>query len=199
MGGNQSRYRRWYYRTANVSRWFIYSEGGDVDASIAIIDQIKAAQKFGIKVYTINAGIAYSAAGIILAMGDKGCRYSYKNAAAMLHPCSFSLPHDYNEHQAKAMDFVQRTINNINGLIAEACGISSKKQSAFMKDIEKGLWLNAEEAQKYGIIDTIITEPWISLLDDKKETKNGHGPKVSAHNKRGIRKSLQGSKQSKYH
>lgn len=169
----------------------IYSEGGDVDASVAIIDQIKAAQKIGMKVYTVNTGIAYSAAGIILAMGDKGCRFSYKNAATMLHPCSFSLPHDYNEHQAKAVDFVQKSVNNINTLVGEACGATGKKLVNFLKEIEKGLWLNSEEALKYGIIDHVITEPWISLLD-KKETQNGNKPKVSAHHRRGIRKSLQG-------
>ena len=166
----------------------IFSEGGEVDACFSIIDQMKAAQQLGMRVYTINIGSAYSAAAIILAMGTKNCRLSYQNSLVMLHPCSFSLPQDYNENQAKAVSFIQKNVDAVNQMLAEGCGLSGKKYENFMKEIDKGLWLRAEEAQKYGIIDSIINEPISNFLKER-EVQNGKKPKISSCVKRRVRTS----------
>jgi ATP-dependent Clp protease protease subunit len=126
-----------------------------------------AAQQEKIQVCTLACGVAYSAAAGILAMGTKKWRGARPDSAIMLHPASLSLEHDYESNQRALMGFLSKRCEMINRMTATACGMI-KKYKKFLSDIDKGLWLSAEEAVKYGVIDTV----WCGPLPYVREIEN---------------------------
>jgi ATP-dependent protease ClpP protease subunit len=72
----------------------------------------------------------------------------------MLHPCTYGLSEDYAENQVKTQQFLKKITDRYNKTLSNAC--NQKNFTKFMKDISKGLWLDAEGAIKYGVIDKII-------------------------------------------
>lgn len=136
----------------------IHSPGGDLDCACAIIDEMKSLQSEGTKICTIAAGMAHSAAAIMLTMGSKKFRFARPNSSIMLHPCSVSLSEDYEGNQALLMDFLKKKVDNTNRLVAEACGMR-RRYKKFLQDIDKGLWLDAKSAVDYGVVDGIWTKP----------------------------------------
>jgi ATP-dependent Clp protease protease subunit len=138
----------------------INSPGGSVDAMYGIVDEVKALQAEGIIVSTLVAGSACSAAGVILAYGTKGYRFARPNSMVMLHPMSYSLGYDYSEYQEKLTQFLKKKSDKLNRDIAEALGIKGEKNfKKFISQVDKGLWLSAEEAVTIGAVDKIYTKP----------------------------------------
>jgi ATP-dependent Clp protease protease subunit len=149
----------------------INSDGGDLDATFAIIDEILGVQYEGINVYTIAAGPAYSGGAGILAMGTKGLRFVRPNQTVMLHPVSYGLPHDYEGNSRALMHHYDKQTERYNKMIAKACG-KSRKYKQFLKDIDKGLWLQAEEAIAYGIVDYMLLGPHPAIVGEKNAKKS---------------------------
>jgi ATP-dependent Clp protease protease subunit len=137
---------------------FIHSEGGCRECELAIVDEMEAAKKVGFESWTVVVGMAFSAAAGVLMHGTQGCRFARPNSAIMLHPCSFELSHDYEHNQRAVMEFLDKRCLSSNKRLAEACGMADNYDK-FIKDIDKGLWLNAQEAVKYGVVDDIWTGP----------------------------------------
>lgn len=132
---------------------YINSEGGALGDAFTIVDEMMSLKEQNITVYTINIGSAYSAAAFILANGSKGFRLMRPSATTMLHPCSYSLDYDYSENQAKVTIFLKKITEYYNKIMADACSCTNYKK--FLKDISKGLWMNAEESVKYNVVDKI--------------------------------------------
>jgi len=162
----------------------IHSCGGEVDAELSIIDEMMAVQNSGITVSTIVTGKAYSAAALILIMGSIGYRYARPNSSIMLHPVSYGLGQDYSDYQEKMTAFIKEKNKIINEMIGKRMGLKTDKQiKKFVSDMDKGLWLNAEEAIERRIIDKIL---------DTELPKNNKGKlSVKNNNKRRVRASLQ--------
>lgn len=138
----------------------INSPGGSVDAMYSILDEMKSLQEDGVIVSTLTSGVAYSAAAVILAMGSKGYRYARPNANIMLHPMSYGLGHDYSDYQEKLTAFYKKVNLKMNKTLMEALGIKGEKQyKKFLLDMDKGLWLTAEEAKTRGVIDEVWSKP----------------------------------------
>lgn len=136
----------------------INSEGGNVEAEFSIIDEIVGLQEAGIVVSTIANGQACSAGADILALGTKGYRMARPHSSIMLHPTSFGLEHDYEGNHRNRIQFYDKQSCIIHRELAAACGMTDKYE-VFLNDIDKGLWLTAEEAVKYGVIDSILKGP----------------------------------------
>lgn len=134
---------------------YIHSDGGCLDATAAILDEIQYWTKQGATISTICQGKAYSAAAILLALGTKGERFAFPNSSIMLHEPSYDLPEDKAEQQQKAAEFYASQIVNWNRLLCEAVGVTGRKKVKFLEDVKSTLWLNASSAIKYGIIDGI--------------------------------------------
>lgn len=135
---------------------FICSEGGDVEPAIAILDEIIGIQNCGGTVATIAQGYAMSAAAILLAVGSPGWRYATPNSSIMAHSWSMSLPDDYAHQHKITLDFTEQESKRINSLVANACGMTTKKKKdKFFDDLEKTIWLSVDEAIKFGLVDEI--------------------------------------------
>lgn len=132
---------------------FIFSDGGDLEAAMSIIDTIVSLRsQFIIRTVAYKAA---SAAAYILAMGTPGERYVFENSIIMLHKTAIELPYDDEDKQKLYIEFSKSQTNRIYETIAKSCG---KKKEVFINDISKDLWLDSKAAKKYKIIDKIIKE-----------------------------------------
>jgi ATP-dependent Clp protease protease subunit len=165
----------------------IHTVGGSVTAAQTIVDEMQAVAREGVVVKTCVLGMAYSAGAFILGMGSPGERYVRPASTVMMHPVSFALSHDYADMQERATAFYKKEAEKMNRGLAEACGRGGKKFARFLKDIDKGLWLNAEEAIKYGVADKIWTGPLPLSSETNRETTG---------EQRGVREGIQGLEQS---
>lgn len=149
-------YLHFYKNPSLPIHLLINSEGGLMTSCEAIIDEMECLKRSGVIISTICMGMAYSAAAIILALGTKGHRFARKNCSIMLHPVSFGLENDYIDQQKKMSTFLNKKISAFNRHIADYLGKDYKK---YAKEIKDGLWLNADEAEKYGVIDAVSNAP----------------------------------------
>jgi len=131
---------------------YINSPGGVVTAGLAIYDTMEYIKP---DVSTICIGQAASAAAIILAAGAKGKRYSLPNARILIHQVMGG-----SEGQAKDIEIQTREImrvkNAVNDILAKHTRQSIEN---IEKDTDRDFFMNAEEAKKYGIIDSVISSP----------------------------------------
>lgn len=129
---------------------YINSPGGSVTAGMAIYDTM---QYIKCDVSTICLGMAASMGAFLLAGGTKGKRLSLPNAEIMIHQPSGGA-------QGKATDIeivaeqILKIKKRMNRILAENTGQPLEKVE---HDTELDNYMTAEEAQKYGIIDKVIT------------------------------------------
>jgi ATP-dependent Clp protease protease subunit len=133
----------------------INSPGGEIYGSFAIYESIRRLSDNGIKVITIVEGWAASAAAqIILQAGDT--RVSGKLTRFLLHEASYITWFADNKaselrDEAKELELVNDMIIK---LMADRCGKSFEDVKKLTERRE--LWMSAEEALKFGLIDTIV-------------------------------------------
>jgi ATP-dependent Clp protease protease subunit len=101
---------------------------------------------------TVNTGMAASMGSVLLGAGTKGKRSSLKFSRTMLHQSSggFSGNIQDAEIDMKEWHKVNKTLFE---LLGEYCGKPAEK---VMKDAQRDLWLDSQEALNYGIIDEIV-------------------------------------------
>jgi ATP-dependent Clp protease protease subunit len=97
-------------------------------------------------------GIAASMGAVLLAGGAKGKRFALPNSEVMIHQ-----PLGGTEGQASDIrihaDHIIRTKDRLNKLLVHHTGQPLK---TIEKDTDRDFFMSAEEAKKYGLIDTII-------------------------------------------
>lgn len=135
---------------------YINSPGGSVNAGLVIYDCIQAAE---VEINMICAGTAASMAAIILAGGQQGHRYILPHSKVMIHEPLL----------AGGVGGSATSIKNISDSILETReivnGILSKHTGKTMKEINKATsfdnYMNAEEAIKFGLCDSITNKMYI--------------------------------------
>ena len=128
---------------------YINSPGGVITAGLAIYDTMNYIKP---DIVTICVGQAASMAAVLLAAGSKGKRMALPNARMMLHQ-----PLGGAQGQASDIEIHAKEIlylrERLNKILAEKSGQTLKKIQA---DTERDFFMSADEAIKYGLIDTII-------------------------------------------
>jgi ATP-dependent Clp protease protease subunit len=131
--------------------FYINSPGGSVTAGLAIYDTM---QFLRCDVATYCVGAAMSAAAILLAGGKAGKRFLLANNRVLIHQPLIS-----GELIAPATDLdieakeILRLRERLYQILARHTGQSPEK---IEKDCDRNLWLDAEEAIKYGLADRIL-------------------------------------------
>lgn len=129
--------------------FYINSPGGYVTSGMAVYDAMQMIQS---PVNTICMGLAASMGSILLSGGNKGKRSIFKHGRVMIHQPSlggFQGTASDIEIQSKE---ILKTKELSAQILADNCGQSFEK---VMKDFNRDHWLNAQEALKYGIVDSI--------------------------------------------
>ena len=130
-------------------KMYINSPGGDADAGFAIFDMMRFVKP---KVKAICAGVAASAAVIILLGAKKENRFSLPNARVLIHQPSTGIHGTAADIQIEATEIL-KCREKINRLISVETGQAMEKVES---DTKRNFWMSAEEALKYGLVRKII-------------------------------------------
>ena len=130
-------------------KMYINSPGGDADAGFAIFDMIRFVKP---KIKAICAGVAASAAVIILLGARKENRFSLPNARVLIHQPSTGIHGTAADIQIEASEIL-KCREKINRLISVETGQTMEKVES---DTKRNFWMSAEEALKYGLVRKII-------------------------------------------
>lgn len=132
---------------------YINSPGGSVTAGFAIYDTM---QYIKCDVATICVGLAASFGAFLLAGGTHGKRMALPNAEIMIHqPAIHGNGIQGPASNIKIMsDYMQKSKQRLNRILSENTGRTIEE---IERDTDRDNFMSAEEAQKYGLIDCIIS------------------------------------------
>ncbi|MBI2070738.1 MAG: ATP-dependent Clp protease proteolytic subunit [Elusimicrobia bacterium] len=131
---------------------FINSPGGMVTAGLAVYDTMRYLTT---PISTICIGMAMSFGALLLAAGTKGRRFALPHSRVMMHQPLISgegLSGPVSDIDIEAKELLL-TKQKLTEILAFHTGQTYEKVKA---DTERNLYLSAEEAKKYGVIDEII-------------------------------------------
>ena len=128
---------------------YINSPGGFVSAGLGIYDTMNYIKP---SVATICMGQASSMAAILLAGGAAGKRSALPNSRVMIHQPLGGAEGQASDIKIQA-DEIIRLRARLTSILAKSTKQTLRK---IEKDTDRNFFMNAEEAKKYGIIDTLL-------------------------------------------
>ena len=129
---------------------YVNSPGGSVTAGMAIYDTM---QILSCDIKTYCVGQAASMGAVLLCAGAKGKRFALENARIMIHQPWGGAEGSASDVSIHAKEIL-RMRESLNGIIASH---TNQKISKIQKDTERDFFMSAREAQKYGIVDSVLT------------------------------------------
>jgi ATP-dependent Clp protease, protease subunit len=132
--------------------FYLNSPGGDVVATLAILDTMKI---LSCPVSTYCVGQAASGAAILLASGSKGKRFCLPNSRVMIHQPAGGVSGQISDIEIQANEIL-RYRSLLNQILADCCG---KTADEIARDSDRDFFLSAQEAKDYGLVDEILTKP----------------------------------------
>ena len=129
---------------------YINSPGGSVSAGMAIYDTMRFIKP---NVSTLCTGLAASMGAFLLAAGTKGKRFSLPNSRIMIHQPSGGAQGQATDIEIQAKEILYLR-ERLNGILAENTGRSIEE---IRRDTERDNFMSADEAEKYGMIDKVLT------------------------------------------
>jgi ATP-dependent Clp protease protease subunit len=127
----------------------IDSPGGSVKSGLSMVDVMDYIKS---DIRTINTGMAASMGSVLLGAGTKGKRGSLRFSQTMLHQSSGGAVGNIQDAEISMIEW--RKVNNI--LFELLGGYCGKPAEQVKNDATRDLWLDAEQALSYGIIDEIV-------------------------------------------
>jgi len=128
---------------------YINSPGGYVSAGLGIYDTMNYIKP---SVATICMGQASSMAAVLLAGGAAGKRSALPNSRVMIHQPLGGAEGQASDIKIQA-DEILRLRARLSSILAKSTKQTLRK---IEKDTDRNFFMNAEEAKKYGIIDTLL-------------------------------------------
>jgi len=129
---------------------YINSPGGSVSAGLAMYDTMQLIKP---NVATICAGLAASAASLLLTGGAPGKRMALPYSKILIHQPSIGQIGG----QATDIEITARELVATRRIIAGIYEHTTHKPiEEILRDLERDFYMSAEEARAYGIIDTVL-------------------------------------------
>mgnify|MGYP003304372342 FL=1 len=128
---------------------YINSPGGYVSSGLGIYDTMNYIKP---SVATICMGQASSMAAVLLAGGAAGKRSALPNSRVMIHQPLGGAEGQASDIKIQA-DEILRLRARLTSILAKSTKQTLRK---IEKDTDRNFFMNAEEAKKYGIIDTLL-------------------------------------------
>jgi ATP-dependent Clp protease protease subunit len=135
---------------------YINSPGGSVTAGMAIYDTI---QFLKCDVATYCVGQAASMGAILLTAGAKGKRFALPNARIMIHQPWGGAQGQATDISIQAQEIL-RLRDRLNGILAFHTG---RTLEAIAKDSDRDFFMSADEACKYGLVDSVLASRKVVL------------------------------------
>jgi len=127
----------------------IDSPGGSVKSGLSMVDVMEYIK---CDIRTVNTGMAASMGSVLLGAGTKGKRASLRHSKTMLHQSSGGFRGNIQDAEIDWQEW-QKVNHELFVLLGEYCG---KDPEVVKADASRDLWLSADEALDYGIIDEVI-------------------------------------------
>ena len=127
----------------------IDSPGGSVKSGLSMVDVM---EYISCDIRTVNTGMAASMGSLLLGAGTKGKRSSLRFSKTMLHQTSGGAGGNIQDARINMIEW-EKVNNILFDLLGSYCNKPAKQ---VMEDASRDLWLSAEEALEYGIIDEIV-------------------------------------------
>jgi ATP-dependent Clp protease, protease subunit len=128
---------------------YINSPGGQVYSGLAIYDTMQFIKP---DLQTICVGIAMSMGAVILSGGTEGKRLALPNAKILIHQVSGGFQGQATDIEIQARETIALK-RRLEEILAEHTGRPMEQVS---KDMERDYFMTSQEAQEYGIIDSVI-------------------------------------------
>jgi ATP-dependent Clp protease, protease subunit len=141
--------------------FYLNSPGGDVIATLAILDTIKI---LSCPVATYCVGQAASGAAVLLAGGAKGKRYCLPHSRVMIHQPAGGVSGQVSDIEIQANEIL-RYRSLLNEILAESCG---KTAEQIARDSDRDFFLTAQQAKDYGLVDEILSKPPVDAASEDK-------------------------------
>lgn len=154
----------------NDIHFYIHSPGGSITAGLAVYDTM---QFLRCDVATYCVGQAASMGAVLLTGGKTGKRFLLANSRVLLHQ-----PHITGILQGPATDIdieakeIIRLRSRLYKIIAQHTG---QKPDRIEKDCDRNLWLEAEEAVNYGLVDKILQKAPEIVPKPQQNNENSSG------------------------
>ncbi|NMC28655.1 MAG: ATP-dependent Clp protease proteolytic subunit [Pelolinea sp.] len=131
---------------------YINSPGGQIYSGLAIYDTMKMIPN---PISTVAVGVTASFGTVLLAAGTKGKRYALPHATIHMHQ-----PLGGAEGQASDIEIQAKEILRLRARLNEILsGCTSQSIEVIEKDTERDLYLSADQAVEYGLVDKVLTPP----------------------------------------
>jgi ATP-dependent Clp protease protease subunit len=127
----------------------IDSPGGSVKSGLSMVDVMDYIKS---DIRTINTGMAASMGSVLLGAGTRGKRGSLRFSRTMLHQSSGGAGGNIQDARITFKEW-EKINDTLFELLGGYCGKTSEQVK---EDASRDLWLGAQEALDYGIIDEII-------------------------------------------
>ena len=123
--------------------------GGSVKSGLSMVDVMDYIDS---DIRTVNTGMSASMGSILLGAGTKGKRGSLRFSRTMLHQSSGGFRGNIQDAEIDMVEW-KKLNQQLFDLLGGYC---DKKPEVVMKDASRDLWLSADEALNYGIIDKVV-------------------------------------------
>ncbi len=128
---------------------YINSPGGYISSGLAVYDTIQYIRP---DIRTVCIGQASNIAALILASGTPGKRSALPNVRVLLHQPMGGASGQASDIEIQANEVI-RVRERLNELYVKH---TKQDKEKIERETERDFYMNADEAMKYGIIDSII-------------------------------------------
>ena len=128
-------------------RIYIFSPGGDLDVTLATLGVIGMSKT---PVWTVNIGMAYSAAGLLLMAGHR--RFALPYSQALIHSGSSVIGGSY-EQTTEQMKNYQQMVSYMREFILQHTRIEPK---LLKKNSAKDWYILTDDMLSLGLVDSIV-------------------------------------------
>lgn len=143
---------------------YINSPGGVISAGLAIYDTMQIIRP---SVSTTCVGLAASMATVLLTSGAKGKRYALPNSTIHMHQAMGGA-----QGQAADIEIAAREILRMQDIIRNILSQQTgQPYDKIARDTDRDYYLNAEQAQEYGLVDEVLKPGSSDSQSEKKPTK----------------------------
>ncbi len=131
---------------------YINTPGGVISAGLAIYDTMRLIRP---DVSTICVGLAASMGTVLLCAGAQGKRFALPNSTVHMHQPLGGAQGQASDIEIHAREIL-RLQDKIRTILSEHTGQPYEK---IAQDTDRDFFLNAEQAQEYGLVDEVLLTP----------------------------------------
>jgi ATP-dependent Clp protease protease subunit len=144
----------WYLELTNPGvpiLFIINSPGGSVDAGMAVWDQV---QMISSPVTTLITGLAASMGSVLSLCAAPKRRFATPSSRILIHQprLSGAIQGQATDLEIQAREMI-KTRKQLVDIYVKATG---KDEKTIEKAIDRDLWMSAEEAKEFGLLDGIV-------------------------------------------